>query len=289
MKKQLFIFGALGCAALFAQAPEPKGALAYQNISVMGGPGGGHMLKMLGPEGPTVTGKPFSATEQHHSLQVLADGTRIENNETNTFYRDDQGRTRNEHGPAGETHVMIHDPVAGYSVVLDPSHKIAHKLAGLAHLPGMPPPPAEGASAGGHHGPQMAMVTATATATAGGGNFIFRREEMDLKDAAKEDLGTDTINGVLAQGTRTTMRIPAGQIGNDRPIQVVNERWYSSELQTLVKSSNKDPRFGETTFELTNIDRTPPAAALFQIPADYTIDEGGELGLGGMRVVEHVK
>jgi hypothetical protein len=91
----------------------------------------------------------------------------------------------------------------------------------------------------------------------------------------QEQLGTQTIEGVAAEGTRVTFTIPAGKIGNDRPIVTVNERWYSPELQTVVLTKNSDPRMGETTYRLTNIDRSEPDPSLFQVPADYTVDEGG--------------
>jgi hypothetical protein len=89
----------------------------------------------------------------------------------------------------------------------------------------------------------------------------------------KEDLGTQTIAGVSAQGTRYTRIIPAGQIGNEKPITIVSEHWYSNDLQMTVMSKRSDPQFGETTYTLTNIHRTEPAAALFAVPSDYTVQE----------------
>ena len=86
-----------------------------------------------------------------------------------------------------------------------------------------------------------------------------------------EDLGTLPINGVTARGTRTTTVVPAGAIGNDREFRSVTERWFSSELNLLIKSVSTDPRFGTTTYELTNISRLPPSPSLFQVSADYTI------------------
>jgi hypothetical protein len=188
--------------------------------------------------GRSVTGSPFSGTEQRHSLQVLGDGTRIERNDTSQVSRDSEGRVRMETVPAngeGRAMVTIQDPVAGVTYLLDPAHKTANK---------MPMPIAKGAS------------TTTVSAP------------------TDESLGTQSINGVTAKGTRTTIDIPAGQIGNDRAIQVVNERWYSDDLQMVVKSSNSDPRFGTTTYELTNINRAEPDPTLFQIPSDYTVKEG---------------
>jgi hypothetical protein len=86
-----------------------------------------------------------------------------------------------------------------------------------------------------------------------------------------EDLGKQTIEGVECSGTRTTVTIAAGAIGNDQPIQIVSERWYSADLQEVVLSTNSDPRIGKTTYRLTNLSRNEPAASLFQIPAGYAV------------------
>ena len=91
----------------------------------------------------------------------------------------------------------------------------------------------------------------------------------------KESLGQQSIEGVSAVGTRNTITIPAGAIGNEREIKVVTERWYSPELQTVVLTKHSDPRFGETTYRLTNINRSEPAHSLFEVPADYAIKAGG--------------
>jgi hypothetical protein len=90
------------------------------------------------------------------------------------------------------------------------------------------------------------------------------------KNAQKESLGTQMVEGVQAEGTRTTITIPAGSIGNDLPIQIVSERWYSPELKTVVMTKHSDPRMGDTVYHLTNINRNEPAPSLFQAPPDYT-------------------
>jgi hypothetical protein len=91
----------------------------------------------------------------------------------------------------------------------------------------------------------------------------------------RESLGTQMIEGVNAEGTRYTITLPAGAVGNEQPIQIVDEHWYSSDLHVLVMSKHSDPRFGETTYRLTNINRSEPAHNLFEVPADYTIKQGG--------------
>jgi TonB family protein len=113
------------------------------------------------------------------------------------------------------------------------------------------------------------------------GNVTFMRTpasghapEGERVKPVNESLGKQMIEGVEAEGTRTTLTFPAGMMGNERPINVVSERWYSPELQTVVMSKHNDPRFGETTYRLTNINRSEPARTLFEVPSDYTVKEG---------------
>ena len=89
-----------------------------------------------------------------------------------------------------------------------------------------------------------------------------------------EQLGTQVIEGVTAQGTRTTLTIPAGQIGNEQALTIVNERWYSPDLQTVVLSKHSDPRNGETVTRMTNVSRAEPASTLFLVPSDFKVTEG---------------
>jgi TonB family protein len=91
----------------------------------------------------------------------------------------------------------------------------------------------------------------------------------------KEKLGRQTIEGVEADGTRMTVTIPAGTMGNERAINIVTEHWYSPELQTVVMTKHSDPRFGETTYRLTNINRSEPAHSLFEVPSDFEIKQAG--------------
>jgi hypothetical protein len=90
-------------------------------------------------------------------------------------------------------------------------------------------------------------------------------------ESRTEELGTQNIEGVEAEGTRRITTIPAGAIGNDRPIETVYERWYSKELQLVVMSKTSDPRFGEQTYTLKNIVRSEPDPALFTVPQGYRI------------------
>jgi hypothetical protein len=265
----VFMAAMLGSAAAVGSQEPPPGP-PPQDEFMPGGPIGARM-KILGFEemhpGKVVTGAPYSAVGVTETIQTLADGTTIDRKIQANIYRDGQGRVRRETtlpviGPlvaSGKSNsfVMIHDPVAGTAFILHPDTKIADQL----------PAP--------HHGNQ----------NGGGLQDKFEahiQQEIANGTLKKEDLGTQTINGVAAQGTRYTRTIPIGQIGNDKPITVVNERWYSADLQVVVKSTRTDPRFGSTTYTLTNIQRQAPAATLFAVPSDYTIRQGHPHGRGNM-------
>jgi hypothetical protein len=106
----------------------------------------------------------------------------------------------------------------------------------------------------------------------GVGAFMMKN---DPKNTKTESLGKQTIEGVECEGTRMVTTIPAGEIGNELPIEVLFEKWYSPELQVVVMTKNSDPRFGENTYRLTNINRSEPPHSLFEVPADYTIQDAG--------------
>ncbi|HEV7904883.1 MAG TPA: energy transducer TonB [Pyrinomonadaceae bacterium] len=95
--------------------------------------------------------------------------------------------------------------------------------------------------------------------------------KMLMPKPVTESLGKQSIEGVEAEGTRTTVTFPVGAMGNERPINIVSERWYSPELQTVVMTKHSDPRFGETSYRLININRSEPSRTLFEVPSDYTL------------------
>jgi hypothetical protein len=234
-----------------------------------------------------IAGRPFSATVVTHTVQTFANGTKADHTETGLFYRDAQGRTRREtHGTAfsGENYLVawIMDPVAGVRITFN-----------------APQAPNPGARGGGQ--PRYSMETlspavlANETAAPPASPYQAALERMGRRGKkgasgrggsavpvpTLADLGTQTVNGVTAQGVRVTSIIPAGAIGNDREIPVVSEGWVSTELQVLVKSTYSDPRFGTTTYELTNISQRAPDSALFQVPAGYEMRQSKGARGGG--------
>jgi len=88
-----------------------------------------------------------------------------------------------------------------------------------------------------------------------------------------EDLGTSSFEGVNAQGTRITLTVASGELGNERPFDIVNEVWYSADLQAIVVSKHSDPRSGDVSYRLTGITRSEPPASVFEVPPDYTVTQ----------------
>lgn len=254
------------CLALSATLLAGATALQAQRH---GPPPFGGPMELMGFEGmhggKVVKGAPFSATATSDTTQTLQDGSTIHRTSQVSMYRDSQGRSRyeatfNGFGPlasegGSKKMVMISDPVAGVHILLDNEQKVARTTPN--HL----------------HGRNGAEASPDAT-------FESRMQEREQEEITagllkKESLGTQTMNGILAEGTRTTRTIPVGQIGNEKALQIVVERWYSPELQIVLKTTRNDPRFGTTNYTVTNIQRTEPAATMFTVPADFTVQAGG--------------
>jgi hypothetical protein len=231
--------------------------------------------------GPTVKGAPYSAQIVNEMVQTLADNNHIKSTSSSMVYRDSQGRERREESAGGTVRsIFITDPVEGSSYMLMPTSKEARKTAqkstNFVFTTGDHVGVGVG-SGGGRGGTMTTEARSFSFSTSGGGpeTFFFTNSEVSSsKENTKvEHLGTQTIEGVSAEGTRTTITIPAGQIGNELPIVTVSERWYSPELQVTVMSTRSDPRTGTTTYKLTNINRSEPVPTLFQVPVDYTMHD----------------
>ncbi|HUI55815.1 MAG TPA: hypothetical protein VLY04_12640 [Bryobacteraceae bacterium] len=212
-----------------------------------------------GRPGPVVKNAPFSADVTTETTQVLADGNRIHRTSSQRLYRDSEGRTRREQsleslgGLASNANlppvVFINDPVAGVDYALSPASRTTTKTVrgNPPQLPGNAPGP----------GRRMARI----------------QSAENPRTVKNEALGRQTIEGVAADGTRNTTIIPAGQVGNEQPIQIVTEAWYSPDLHVAVLIKRSDPRTGDTITRYTNINRSEPPHSLFEVPADYKISE----------------
>jgi hypothetical protein len=277
-----------GAASLLAQTPVPVSIPAQSLLSQQAGAMGAvvrdgvNIVAMPRAE----TGKPFSATLTTQTTQTLLDGTHVNRTTTVVTYRDADGRTRMEtsapQGQGNETvkRIAIRDPVAGVAYNLDPAAKTAMKMATSA------PPVFTGGVVAARGG--SAGFGGGGGARGGGGGGGGRGGRGGMTDAdpvaegAKglpntnvEDLGSMMVNGVPARGTRITTVIPVGAIGNDREFRSVDERWYSPDLNMMIKTVSTDPRFGTTTYEATSISRANPDRSLFEPPADYKVNVNG--------------
>jgi hypothetical protein len=285
---------ALLTGAAFAQEIQTTGQ-GFQTIKVMGA-----------IKGSPVKGAPYSGEEIAETTQMLADGTRIHQENKTTVYRDSEGRTRRE----TPNSIMISDPVANVTYMLNTKTMSGNKIAmasgnfmmnrtntvtsstgatsfsftttadgagepkvfiqtGTIDVAGNPDEAKVKAEA------RSAARLAEAKAVAEQG-ALYNQDMVKVKMAAAkagEPLGKQMMEGVQAEGTRHVTTIQPGDIGNDRPIQITTESWYSPDLKLTVMTKHSDPRTGDESFRLTNINRTEPAPYLFQVPAGFQVSD----------------
>ena len=243
-----FAFGFFSCSALLLAQGPPGGGRGGPGFPppMFGLAGHGGFREMGMQWGKVVTGAPYSATTKDSVTQTLADGNKISRVTTGQVARDSQGRTYSEQTIAGpwsqgsqQTVTFISDPVAGYSYVLNSSNKTAMRRPFRERTAGRPP-----------HGPMS-----------------------EGQGRNERDLGDQSIGGVTASGKEITRTIPAGQIGNAQAIVEKTEIWTDPQLQVVVQSTHSDPRWGQSMYQLSNIQTTEPNPALFQVPSGYTVTD----------------
>jgi hypothetical protein len=252
--------------------------------------------------GPVVKGAPYSATAITETTQALSDGNQIIRRNETKLYRDSEGRTRVDQKletigkwTAGEAQeiTFINDPVTGFNYDLDHRNRTARKSADskiaftkmemakmeMAEIEKLKQEKLKALEAQGKLKDGLPPGDAPLKKLPPPGEAPLKKlDPANLKEGVSPDgrrknelLGKQVIEGVEAEGRRTTLTIPAGEIGNTLPIEIVDEQWYSPELQVMVMTKHSDPRSGVTTYRLTNINRSEPDRTLFEVPADYTV------------------
>jgi len=288
MRIKLAVIVLLGAATASCALAQEKGDVFFRTGGAVGA-GIGEKISRT-----PVLGAPYSALITNESSQLLADGNRITQSSSGTTTRDSQGRTRQDAplpaignmAAANAPHfVFINDPVGQKTYTLNLTEKTAQSFA----MPRAGSGTGVGIGTGGSAEAStfFLKLKQEAEASASGQTpEIATQKSLIMMDKTKaetfgeatevntEDLGTQTMEGVLVTGTRTTKTIAAGQIGNEKPISIVIEVWTSPELKTVVMSKRSDPRMGEQTFRLTNIVRAEPDASLFTVPADFKVIDG---------------
>ncbi len=295
MKRTFLVAFALASTTAMVSAQQAGGEKrAMELVAQAGG------TARVALETRVTRGAPYTGEAVTEFVQSFADGNRIVRRTTTRLYRDGEGRTRREllsevPSNGGEmANIVITDPVAGTSLILDPSNRTAQRMpATFARVSGGSITVPSGSAAvpvvrAGENGEIRAImpvdaerraaesqlrVAITERAAASTTALTVAPSRAPVGQSTKEDLGEQVIEGVRATGTRTTTVIPAGAIGNEQPLTTVSEQWYSPELQVLLLTKHSDPRVGETTYRLTNIVRSEPDRGLFQAPSDYTVKE----------------
>lgn len=227
--------------------------------------------------GEIIKGAPFSGLRTEESLQTLGDGTHISNKSSISYARDSAGRVRRE----DDEWITIYDPVANVSYRLNKKNHTGNKvelLRGqeldrqkvemeLAQVDLLKQQIEQKVAEDKAKQENAVIIT-----DQGPNGYVY----LTRKPGTEESLGSQVVNGVMADGKRITQTIPAGDFGNDRPITSVTESWYSPELHLTVMYKRTDPREGEVTTQYTGIKRGEPDSTLFQLPAGYTLNQNQE-------------
>ena len=247
------------------------------------------MLELVAADAQMVKGKPYSADTSTETVQTLTDGNRIVHRTVSKFYRDSDGRTRREqtfgnvdpeHPSPHEVKVFVDDPVAGTAFVLDPGSKSGDKLQRTRKFLDERNGEDDGTrimfkslndSEMGEQSEPGRMMLKFKDEHSGNPNALAMIMPDEKRDIVKEDLGTRTIEGVDCTGTRQTITIPAGAVGNEKPISIVTERWFAPAIDAVVESTTDDPRYGKTTYQLTNVQLNEPERSLFEPPANFKL------------------
>jgi hypothetical protein len=270
---------ALGAGICFAQS-----TIQIQNGPSTSGPFAANAGTGQPFSGKIVTGRPFTAEAVVETDQTLADGSHVTGRQSLTAARDSQGRTYREEipgtpasGSSAPKVICISDPLAKLNYVLGPDH-VAHKtpMLSLTAQAGAATVSTDGASA------RLSLQTFTTGYGEGKGPVQMGAQSaqpaQQLAPGAidTKQLRSQVITGFTADGTRTTLTIPAGQVGNQNPLVIVSERWYSQDLEAIVLAKHSDPRVGASSYQLISVQQIEPPATLFQIPSGYTIEEDGQ-------------
>lgn len=244
---------------VFQKSSEPMQAETGIVVLRQEGGGGGDAiyLREMILSDEAVKGAPYSATAVTESTQVLGDGNRIVHKSNAFVARDGQGRTRRDENFAEVGGLSVHggkvsfisDPTSTTDYVLNPEEQTARVVK------------REGWQ---HQEPQTVEIRRKLSAEA-----MKRVSSETAGEFKHESLGTQVIEGVNCEGSRETRVIPAGAIGNERPLEITSESWISKDLHVLVLRKRNDPRMGETVYRLTNIKLGEPDTSLFEVPSGY--------------------
>jgi hypothetical protein len=205
-----------------------------------------------------IPGAPFSGTVEILSKQSMPDGSVYTRRTINHIARNSSGVIHNERRKLvppdfqEEPRILsshIYDPQTRLSTFLDPETHLARQIV----LRTPPPAPANST-------PDTAITPPNA------------------KDLRTQDLGTETVAGLLLHGTRKLRTVPATLSGTGREVTITDDYWYSDDLRVYLVLRHNDPRTGEQFVGIIRVDRKEPEASIFQIPPTYKIVDETPVG-----------
>ena len=209
-------------------------------------------MMLMEDDAGIVQGQPYALVEQIEITRQLPDGTTLTQRSVVHKWRDSQGRFRREsaeirgdEAPQFQRANII-DPVNNTMVTLN----LERKTANVFHLP--------------EHGPDALHPYVD--------QFEKDIPALPGVQVKVEKLGGKTIAGVYAEGRRVTRSRPPGTVGNDKPLVSVRDQWIAQDLKVLLASTLDDPRHKQVN-QVTQLDRSEPDPALFEIPPDFSVRE----------------
>ena len=240
------------CALLLLVASVQLSApLAAQESSEPSrGPDGGTRFRVQGIQVLPATGRPFSARDSIEWTHNLEDGSTVITHLYATVARDSQGRIYREHRtfvPANSNQqsrqkdIVLLDPVAHTRTTC--TLKTRRCLITDYHASASFIPPPDGLL------------------------------DKGTRYLSRESLGTNVVDDLNVVGTRETLAISAGAVGNTQPLVATREFWYSPELQVNLSVTRKDPRDGTQALQLVDLSRAEPDPVMFQIPAGFVLQD----------------
>ncbi len=242
------------CAAFIAQQASAQTDQPQNTQRTLVTRDGGTDEVLQGIEIPPITKAPFSLMLETEWTRPLADGGTWTIANRRRIARDSAGRVYQERWllapkggkvPSRMSFIQIADPVKHTGVTCDVrSHKCMV----------------------GYYRETSEMTYKPSPETSG-----------QLRDGAgtytHENLGENTVAGLPTVGMRDTTTLNAGIVGNDRPLSIIREFWYSQKLGINLLSSLSDGRYGTQRFKATELTQGEPEPSLFEMPSGYTLVE----------------
>ena len=226
--------------------------------------------------------QPYTARFKVVSVQTLANGTTITHESTEIQALDSEGRRLNvtitpASGQMPErSSYRVSDPAARTNMDwMVPGKSVTVRTTPLPSNPGertcWSSVSAAGSTFRASSGPSTTVMTGLVGGSAGSSSVATAQQRESSNEISREDLGEQTIQGVLATGTRTTVTTPAGAVGNDAPLVRTMEVWMAKSIGVAVRSLTDDPRTGKRNRELVELSQGEPDPSIFRAPEGYQV------------------